>query len=222
MTVAPKLQKGLKRLFSSSVLQIIASILAIVGLIAMISGLAVAAGGALSSADGYTKGGLLAAGGGLIFEAVAGILVVIAFFLSLVGIINVSKENDKFKIALYAVLAGIVLSIVSVFFTGNPTVSTILSLLVNISSIVMFLFTCGGIKELGDKLGRDDFPNRYNNIVIFYCLAAGLIFVGQLLGTQSIGYTINLVGQVCSIISYFMYLGYLRKAIHALEGVATA
>ena len=219
MTVAPTLQKGLKRLFSSSLLRIIAIILAVIGLVTMIGGAAVALGNAIT--DGSSGGGLVA-GGGAILTIISGILIIIAFFLSLVGVINVSKENNSFKIALYAVLAGIVLSIVSVFFTGNPTVSTILSLLVNISSIVMFLFTCGGIKELGNKLGRDDFPNRYNNIVIFYCLAAGLIFVGQLLGTQSIGYTINLVGQVCSIISYFMYLGYLRKGIHALEGVATA
>ena len=42
MTVAPKLQKGLKRLFSSSILRIIASVLLVISLIVMIGGLAVA------------------------------------------------------------------------------------------------------------------------------------------------------------------------------------
>lgn len=223
MTVAPKLQKGLKRLFSSSILRIIASVLLVISLIVMIGGLAVAGGGALASTDEYVTGGLIAAGSGAILTLVAGILVVIAFILSLVGIINVSKENGKFKIALYAVLAGIVLSIVNGFFANSATiVPTILTLLVNICDIVMFLFTCKGIQEVGEKLGRDDIAGKYNSIVIFYCLAAVLRCIGGALGLEAIGYTFNLIGVVCSIIAYFMYMGYLRKAIKALEGVPTA
>ena len=221
MTVSPKLQKGLKRLFSSSILQIIAAVLAIVGLITMIIGLAVAAAGALDSADNVAAGGVIAAGGGMAFTLIAGILVIIAFFLSLAGIINVSKENGNFKIALYGVLAGIVLGIVKTFVSGNPTLSAIIGLLVNVCSIVMFLFTCRGIQEVGEKLRRDDIAGKYNTIVMFYCLAALLQFIGGFLGTQSIGYTFNLIGQVCSIISYFRYMGYLRRAIKALEGIPT-
>lgn len=223
MTVAPTLQKGLKRLFSSSVLRIIAAVLFVISLITMIGGLAVAGAGAVSSADEYATGGLIAAGSGALLTIIAGILIVIAFILSLVGIINVSKENGEFKIALYAVLAGIVLSIVSGFFSGSATtVSAIITLLVNICDIVMFLYTCKGIQAVGEKLGRDDITGKYNTIVIFYCLAAVLMCVGGFLGTASIGYIFNLVGRVCSIISYFMYMGYLRRASKALEGVPTA
>ena len=215
MTVAPTLQKGLKRLFSASLLRIIAIILAIIGLITMIGGAAAALG------SGSSGGGLVA-GGGAILTVISGILIIIAFFLSLVGIINVSKENNSFKIALYAVLAGIVLSIVKIFVTSGSTLSTVLDLLVNIANILMFLFTCKGIRDVGDKLGRDDIAGKYNTIMVFYCLAAVLQCAGGFLGLQTIGIIVSIIGYVCSIISYFMYMGYLSRASKALEGVATA
>ena len=260
MTVAPTLQKGLKRLFSSSILRIIAAVLVVVSLITMIAGLAIilsAAGEEVASEitqmlEDAAKGNVTALSDqleteianelnsndaaastvvtgasvfliGLTLPVIAGILIIIAFFLSLVGVINVSKENNMFKVALYAVLAGIVLSVVSVFVgKGNATVSTILTLLINIADIFMFLYTCKGVEVVGEKLGRDDITGKYNTIVIFYCLAAVLMCIGGFLGTASIGYTIQLIGRVCSIISFFMYLGYLRRAIKAVEGVPTA
>ena len=220
MTVAPTLQKGLKRLFSASLLRIIAIILAVVGLITMIGGAAVAISNAMTS-GGSSVGGI-AAGGGAILTIISGILIIIAFFLSLVGVINVSKENNSFKVALYAVLAGIVLSIVKLFVSSGSTLSTVLDLLVNISDILMFLFTCKGIKDVGEKLRRDDIAGKYNTIMVFYCLAAVLQCAGGFLGLQTIGIIVSIIGYVCSIISYFMYMGYLSRASKALEGVPTA
>ena len=218
MTVAPTLQKGLKRLFSSSALQIIAIALMIIGLIITIIGL----GAALATAG--STGSLVAAGGGaILMTIIAPILVIIAAILSLVGIINVSKENSKFKTALYAVLANIVLVIIAMFVGQNPTVATIIDLLANICNIVMFLFICGGIYAVGEKLGRTDFLGRYNTIVIFYALGAVLALVGGFMNPLStIAYVLQIIGQICSFISYILYMGYLRKAIKAVEGVPTA
>ena len=219
MTVAPTLQKGLKRLFSSSVLQIIASILLIVGLITTVVGLVAA----LANISGDATGGLAAAGIGATLTLIAGILAIIAAILSLVGIINVSKENDKFKIALYAVLGNIILVVIGLFLRqSSATVSTIINLLGNVCNIVMFLFVCDGINEVGKKLGRSDFLGRYNTIVIFYVLSAVLALIGGFMNPLStMAYIFQIIGGLCSIISYFMYMGYLRKAIKAVEGVPT-
>ena len=221
MTVAPTLQKGLKRLFSSAVLEVIAAILVIVGLIAMIAGLAAAVADGLSGGTG--TGGLAAAGIGGILTLVAGILVIIAAILSLIGIINTSKENNKFKTALYAVLIGLVLSIVSAIVgQSNPTISSSLNLLVSICNVVMFLGVCSGVNEVGEKLGRSDFLGKYNTIVILYGLSALLSFIGGLMALSTIGYVLRIVGSLCSLISFIMYMGYLRKAIHAVDGVPVA
>ena len=217
MTVAPTLQKGLKRLFSSSVLQIIASLLAIIGLITAIVGLVGAAAG-----SGAT-GGLVAAGIGGFFMIVSPILVVIAAILSLVGIINVSRENLRFKIALYAVLANIVLTIINIFVSRSSAVAgTVITLLAAICNVVMFLYVCNGIKELGRKLGRSELQSGYNAVVIFYLLSAILSFIGGFLALTVIGYVLQLIGSLCSLIAFFLYMGYLNKAIKAVQGVPTA
>ena len=218
MTVAPTLQKGLKRLFSSAVLEIVAAILVIIGLITTVIGLAAAL------ATGGSTGSLIAAGVGPILILISGILVIIAAILSLVGIINVSKENNRFKTALYAVLIGLVVSIInSIVGQGNATVSAILKLVVDICNIVMFLFVCVGIRDVGEKIGRADFLGKYNAIVIFYALAALLSLVGGFMNPlTSIPYIFQILGSVCSIISFILYMGYLRKAIHAVDGVPVA
>ena len=217
MTVAPTLQKGLKRLYSSSVLQIIAALLAIVGAIAVIIGLV----SAVSSSD--ATGGLVAAGIGGILAIVSPILVIIAAILSLVGIINVSRENLRFKIALYAVLANIVLTIINIFVSRSSAVAgAVITLLAAICNVVMFLYVCNGIKEVGRKLGRNELLSGYNAVVIFYLLSAILSFIGGFLALTVIGYVLQLIGSLCSLIAFFLYMGYLRKAINAVAGVPTA
>lgn len=212
MTVAPTLQKGLKRLFSSAVLRIIASVLAIVGLIVTIIG-------GVAAFTGSEAGGI-AALAGIIVTIISPILVIIAAILSLVGIINVSKENGKFKTALYAVLANIVLVIIAMFLGQNPTVATIINLLANICNIVMFVFICSGIYAVGEKLGRTDFLGQYNAIIIFYVLSAVFALIGGFV--LSLYSVFSIISSICSFISYILYMGYLRKAIHAVDGVPTA
>lgn len=217
MTVAPTLQKGLKRLYSSSVLQIIAALLAIVGAIAVIIGLV----SAVSSSD--ATGGLVAAGIGGILAIISPILVIIAAILSLVGIINVSRENLRFKIALYAVLANIVLTIINIFVSRSSAVAgAVITLLAAICNVVMFLYVCNGIKEVGRKLGRSELLSGYNAVVIFYLLSAILSFIGGFLALTVIGYVLQLIGSLCSLIAFFLYMGYLNKAIKAVQGVPTA
>lgn len=260
MTVAPKLQKGLKRLHSSAVLRIIAALLLVVFVIAMLVGLFVivgavggealtgqltdlftaAASGNYTSlneqidiivnsntiteeaAAGITSGAIIFVVGAVMAIA-APILVIIALIMSLVGVVNVSKENGRFKVALYAVLAGIILSIVSSTVARNdPQTATIITLASNIIDIVMFLFICDGIRVLGDKLGRSDFFGKYTALVAFYALAAILKCAGGFMGVSTIAYVLQLIGNICSIISFIMYMSYLRKAIKAVEGVPTA
>lgn len=260
MTVTPKLQKGLKRLFSSSVMRIIAALLLVASVIAMLVGLFVvtdAVGGdeltdelarmftaaasgdyaALNesveiigdiddlsgaAADAVASGAVILVAGVFIALA-AGILIIIAWIMSLVGVVNVSKENSKFKVALYAVLAGIALSILSgIISKGDLTTTTIFSALSSLADITMFLFICDGVRVLGEKLAHSDFLGKYNTIVVIYALAAVLKCVGGFLGVTTVGYILQLIGNVCSIVSFILYLSYLRKAIKAVEGVPVA
>ena len=261
MTVAPKLQKGLKRLLSASSLRSIASALAVISLIAMLVGLVVvlSAGGVDMSSElpellkAAADGGIdslidrlgeafntevvlsdgdaaasTAAGGMIAFLVgmfllpfAIGLLPFIATILVWAGIANISKENLKFRIALFAALARIVLSIASSFAaSSNSTLSTILVLLANISDTVMFLYVCDGIRELGEKLGYSNFLGKYHWIVILYVLTALFVCAGSFLGVSTAGYIIQALGYASSFIAYRLYLRALRKGFDVVEGIS--
>ena len=260
MTVAPKLQKGLKRLLRASSLRAIASALAVISLIAMFIGyivINVAGGNDMSSKipeliDAATDGGVnslidqvgeafstdlilsdddaaasTAMGGIITFFAgtvllsvAVGLLPFIATILVWVGIANISRENLRFKIALFAVLARIVLIIVKGFAAGNSlTLSTVLTLLANICDIAMFLYVCGGIRELGGKLGYSELLGKYHRIVIFYVLTALFECAGSILGASTASMVFRVLGSASSFIAYRLYLRALRKGFDAVEGV---
>lgn len=258
MTVAPKLQKGLKRLFSASVLRIIAVILVVASVIAMLVGLFVflqAAGGdeltdevadmfaAAANGDynalnrqininagnlddasaAAATGGAIAMVAGAVLVLVSGILIIIAWIMNLVGIINVSKENSRFKIALYALLASIAFGIIGgIVANGNAMITDIFTLVSRVADIVMFLFVCDGIRVLGEKLGRSDFLGKYNAVLLLYALASILDFVGRRFGTSTIGYVVQIVGNLSFLVAFVLYMSYLRKAVKAVEGVPVA
>lgn len=260
MTVTPKLQKGLKRLFSASVLRIIAAVLVVASVIAMLIGLFVFTGavggdeltdeladvftaaasgnydalnrqieiiGNVSDLDdaaaAAVTGGAVTLVAGLFMLLASGVLIIIAWIMSLVGVINVSKENSRFKIALYALLGSIACGIIGgIVANGNATITDIFTLVSRVADIVMFLFICDGIRMLGEKLGRSDFLGKYNAILFLYAFASILDFVGRRFGASTLGYVIQIVGNFCFIVAFILYMTYLRKAIKAVEGVPVA
>ena len=260
MTVAPKLQKGLKRLLRASSLRSIASALAVISLTAILAGyivILVAGGTDMSSkiseimqsgtsedmeslldqlgealsvdidlSDGDTSAPTAMAGiicllvGLFLLPLAIGLLPLIATILVWLGIGNISRENFRFRIALFAVLASIVLSLVNSFGANSgSTLSTLFVLLANICDTVMFLFICDGIRELGGKLGYIELLGKYHRIVIFYVLTALFVCVGSILGVGTAGYVFRVLGYISSFIAYRLYLRALQKGLDAVKDV---
>ena len=221
MRVAPTFQKGLKRISNASFLQIIACVFAIIGLIIAFLGLSVAA--AIEEVGvGSITGGLVTAASGAILLLVSGVLLLLAAILSMLGIINISKENVKFRAALLAVLIGIVFRITG-FFAGSGTpLSRVLSLLAQIANIAMALYVCEGIRELGKKLERSDALGKYTAVFVFYVIAAILMCLGSIFGILSAGYLFRVAGYIFSIIAHRLYMCYIRKAIKVVKSHPTA
>ena len=258
--VAPKLQKGLKRLLKASSLRSVASALAVISLIAMLAGYIViimASGTDMSSkvaevmqsgtsgdmdslldqlgealsteidlSDGGASGSTAIAGmicflvGLFLLPLAIGILPLVATILVWLGIGNISRENFRFRIALFAVLGRIVLSLVNSFFANSDSaLSTLLVLLAKICDTVMFVYICDGIRELGGKLGYSALLGKYHRIVIFYVLTALFVCAGSTLGASTAGYVFRAFGYVSSFIAYRLYLRALRKGLDAVNDV---
>ena len=228
VTVAPSLLTGLKRLFTSTVLQFVGYGIMVLAFIISISSIVKL----LSDSRYYyyapdvedVIGGMV---GGVIFVIIALIVLLIAVIFNIIGVVTVSKENEKFKIGFYALLAYLGLLVISYIILFNSSNATLYSLFSTMSSVayaVMFVYVCNGIKEVGAKLGFLDFLGSYNGLVITYLISVGLSFIGGLMLNSSPGVAVvmMLLGWICSIVAFFLYMGYLRKAIRAVSGAPVA
>lgn len=228
MAVTPSLLTGLKRLFTSTVLQLVGYGIMILAVIISISSIFDMIDAFAYSRYGPDVGDIIGGmAGGLIFIIIALIVLLISVIFNIIGVITVSKENEKFKIGFYALLGYLgcaILSWIILFNSLNTTVYSLFSTLSSVAYAVMFVYVCGGIKEVGSKLGFLDFLGSYNGVVITYLISVGLNFLGGLLLNSSPGLSVLMmfVGWICSIVAFFLYMGYLRKAIRAVSGTPAA
>lgn len=235
VTVAPSLLTGLKRLFTSTVLQLVGVGLIVLGLIVMV---AAGAGAITSSSYSQLRGATGGAIFGIILVVIAAIVVLIGYIFNIVGVITVSKENEKLKIAFFALLAYLVLFVISLIITlsnldeigyasmlgvssRSASVSSVLSTLSNVAYAVMFVFLCNGIKDVGAKFGFLDFLGSSNGIVIAYLIYVGLNFIVSFIPAPA-SLVMSFIGLICYIVSFFLYMGYLRKAIRGVTGASTS
>ena len=232
VTVAPSLHTGLKRLFTSTVLQLVAyGILILALIISMSSIINIIANSGNYYYYGYyglNIGNMISnMVGGVIFAIIALIVLLVSAIMNIVGVITVSGENAKFKIALYALLADLALMVIAfiiLFSGGSYTAFTIFSTLGSLASAVMFVFVCGGIRDVGAKLGLLNFLGSHNGLVTVYLISVVFSFIGGLLLNSSpgVGLVLASIGGICAIVAFFMYMGFLRKGIRAVAGVPTA
>lgn len=223
-TVSPSLLTGLKRLFTSTVLQLVSYGILIIAVIISISSIFDILD-SFNSRYGPDVGDIIGGlAGGLIFLIIAGIVMLISIIFNIIGVITVSKENEKFKIAFYALLAYLaclVLSWIVLFNSLNTTAYSLFSTLSSVANAVMFVFVCNGIKEVGAKLGFADFLGSYNGVIITYLIGVGLSFIGGLINSGASLVLMGL-GGICSIVAFFLYMGFLRKGIRAVSGAPGA
>ena len=224
---SPSLLTGLKRLFTSTVLQLVGYGIIILAAIFSMSTLIDMLTDSRTYYYGPSRsdvGGLV---GGMIFIFIALIVLLIGVIFNIIGVVTVSKENEKFKIAFYALLAYLgclFISIIILFNNGSSTIYSLFSTLSSAAYAVMFVYVCNGIKDVGTKLGFADFLGSYNGVVITYLINVGLNFIGGLMLNSSPGVALvmMLIGWICSIVAFFLYMGYLRKAIRAVSGASSA
>ena len=108
----PNAEKGVKKLFKAEIFALIAAVIAVAAAVAMIIG------GALGEA-GNEAAAFAALGAGVLIGVGAGVLLIVAFVLNLVGLLNAQKDDRNFTIALYFTGAGIASSLLTSVFAAN-------------------------------------------------------------------------------------------------------
>ena len=207
----PNAAKGVKRIFTAEILKLIATVLMIIAIMAMIV--------TLAAAQIDSEGGTIAAGiSTVIFIIAATVIALIGGIMALVGIINASKDENSFKVALVAVIVSLCSAIVAGIFSNNATVMGICRIVQNLMSIITTVFVITGVSNLAVKVGNSEVAQQGKNllkiIVAVYVLSLianilALVF-GGMFASITAG-VIAVVALLLELVAYILYLSLLNK-----------
>lgn len=219
----PNAAKGVKRIFTAQILQLIGSVCAVIG------GLIFISGGATALLTKGSNAGAAAALGqmgiALVFFIGYGVLALIAFIMQLVGIINAKNDEDSFKSALVCLIIGIIVPVIGGFFVRSaPVVTSLCASVGNLMTLFVTIFIISGIIKLADQLNRGDVSTKGSNILKIIIVIAGLSLILSIVSSFMLTNTaiavtaliLLAVAMVLSVVQYIMFLTLLAKAKNML------
>ena len=138
--------------------------------------------------------------------------------MTLVGIIQASKDEGAFKTALIAIIVSLVAAVIAGIFSSNGLVQSICQIIQNVMSLAVTLFVINGVTNLAEKMNNTEVWSKGRNllkvIVCIYALSLIASFISLIFGGIFMSVTaaiLALVAAVLDVISYFLYLSLLNK-----------
>lgn len=173
----------------------------------------------LAAAESKAEGATIAAGTGtVILLAVAAVLALIGGIMALIGIINASKDEGSFKVALVAIIISLCAAIVGGIFSQNSTIQSICQIVQNLMSIFVTVFVIQGVSNLAEKVGNDNVAAQGKTlltiIVAIYALSLIANIIVLIFGGMFVSVTagvIAVIALVLNVIGYIVYLSLLSK-----------
>ena len=198
----PNAFKGVGKIFLAQVLVLVADVVAIVV-------------NSMYTAQGNAVNGVIAGLGVAVM-----IITIIAFILNLLGLIDAKKDEGAFGTALFIVIAGIVLSCISVFFPSDGTAAEVFKQLSNICEVLVTFYVITGIINLAKKLNDEEMAAKGKKIITMVITAWAVAIIAGLIGAFLKGNTaalavagvLLLISAVVGFIAVIMYVLYLSKA----------
>ena len=146
------------------------------------------------------------------------LIMVVSYFLNLIGIINASKDDVGFKRALWVLLVSMVLGIAAAIMqNSNPRISHWLEVPSTLFELVVTIYVLEGIGNLAGNLGKKDIVDLSRQcrtwlMCALVLSAAAKVFVA--LGTEGsvLNTTSGIAAALLQIVAYVVYLRVLNKA----------
>lgn len=133
---------GIKKIFASEIMMLIASIIICVGAVVTLA--------SISETDENPTSIMIL---GAIVIAFA-IITLIAFILNIVGLSKAKKDEQGFQTAYMLTIAGILVSLVSGFFSNNENISNIFTTAIDLIWLLVTCFIIVGIVSLATKVNH--------------------------------------------------------------------
>ncbi len=203
---------GVKKIFTAEILSLFATIFLV---IATLFGVVTVAGISVDSADGF----FVSVAGAAVFGLASVVLFVIAYILNLVGVNKAAKDEPAFKIALYAIIIGLIITVVSSFLPSNASFRNVIQIISDIANLVITLYVVQGIRNLAVKLDNSEMDKKGESIFkVMICIYA-LIIIAKVITaivsnnvTVTISLVLIIIAGILNVVQYILYLIYLNKA----------
>ena len=206
----PNAFEGVKKIYLAEILGLVATVLSLV-MVAMTS----------FAGENPAQGIVVAVAAILI---VVFVLFLVAEILNIIGVSRASKDEGAFKTALYALLIGVVASLVGIIFNKNETVSNLCTTVNRIQEIVASYYIITGLINLADRLANAEVSARGKKVrgllVCIWTVSALLSLVSIFFNNNQTAETvigvIALIAGIASVVAYSLYIGLLGKAKNML------
>ena len=207
----PHAVKGVKKLFVASLFEIISTLMVIASAVML-----VVAGNDANSP-------LLAPAGTL--ALVAGIPLLVAFILQLVGLIQAKADERSFGTALWLILLALILTVVSSIFSMVATswsvyFSSTLSAVSTAFNACVVLYVLAGIIKLADDVGENSYASRGRVLrivlLVLFILSVGMhlisTFVNPNAEVTKIMTYVSMGASIVELVAHIWYFFYLARA----------
>ena len=202
----PNAYKGVVKILIGEILQLVSAVF-----LAFFSVLSIGAALASAVSDQMDAAKLQIGQAVTIVGLIGLLLLIVGYILNIVGLWQAAKdEKYTFRVAFYAVLALLALSIVTGILVGLGFSADICNLLNRVLSIALFVFTVGGIRSLAGSLKRRDMVT-FGKVILIIIVAITLCSA-VLAVIPSLDGILGIVSFVLVLISAVLYLVYLFKA----------
>ena len=208
----PNTFKGIKKIWIAEMLMLLAAVLSIV-LVFVIAGNSVVIDDAVVVNTEAVKTPTAIIGIG------AAVIILVAFLLNLIGIINCRKDDKNFINALFATLLGVVCGVVNAIWgESNPRLGSWMEFVMVMEGCYASYYVLTGISNLSDaypdEATKKLVDKSRNWLLGSFCLSAGLKLIVDIFNIQD-GTPKNImaiVAAVAEIIAYIIYLMALSKS----------
>ena len=212
----PNAARGIKKIYIAEILCILGSVMAI-GIAIMVGANRIDTG-----IDGQAAAQALQSAGIAVPFTILGVmmmlLMVLSYILNLSGIVNASKDDEGFKLALWTLLASIVFGIAAALLeSSNAKVANWLKVPSTLLEMVVMIYVLEGINNMAKGLGNKEVADMSAqcrtwliSALILSAVAEALVALGTA-GT-ALHTTSGVVAALLQIVAYVVYLRVLNKA----------
>lgn len=151
-------------------------------------------------------------------------IMMIGFIMMLIGVFIACVDDENFKVALYSIVFGVALAIISIVWSSVDAVGTITNLLTTLTSYLAILYIIQGIRNLAQKLERNDIEKKgsflYKLFSVLYifetCITISLLILSDISAIIPF-FILQIVGDITSFFQNLLFMLYLGKAKRMLK-----